>query len=319
MAFVAKKASRSRRPLKISMEGLSGAGKTYTALRIAFDMKRNGIGKKVIVLDSENESASLYAGVVEDGERWDYDVADLPPESRNPTGYAEAYEWAVKEGYDIIIVDSLSHAWHGALELVDQFARSNRGDKMGGWANLSPQQRNMIQTLTDRRAHCISTMRVKADFQDVEVNGRTRKQKVGLKADQRESTEYEYDLVLRFEAGNEVFVEKVRGCKAMNGKSAVRPGPSFWKPLFDWWKEAPEEVDLPPSPKPAGNPANVNGLSDERVAEIGRAFAAAKTMDDLAAAWGKLTPEERADKRVIAAKDQMKSRLVSPVPTAAGQ
>lgn len=236
--FEVKKAKRQRRPLKVSMEGLSGQGKTYTALRLAFDMKRHGIGSKIVILDSENESAGLYAGTVEDGERWDYDTVDMPHAKRNPGGYTEAYEYLVNAGYDIIIIDSLSHAWHGAMEQVDAHARQNRNDKFGAWANVTPQQRRMIETLTDGRAHCISTMRVKADFQDQEINGRTKKVKVGLKADQREGTEYEYDLVLRFEAGNECIVEKVRGCSAMNGKAAVRPGPAFWKPLFDWWLSA---------------------------------------------------------------------------------
>lgn len=251
MAFEVKKAKRQRRPLKISMEGLSGGGKTYTALRLAFEMRRRGIGKRIVVIDSENESAGLYAGVVEDGEAWDYDTVDMPRDKRNPAGYTEAYEWAVSQGYDIVIIDSLSHAWHGALQAVDAFAKSHKGDKFGGWADITPQQQQMIQTLTDTRAHCISTMRVKSDFQDQEVNGRTRKVKVGMKADQRDNTEYEYDLVLRFEANNEVFVEKVRGCSAMNGRAATRPGPAFFKPLFDWWLSAEPVV-----------PAHVKLLAD---------------------------------------------------------
>lgn len=247
MAFEAKKAKRSRRPLKVSMEGLSGQGKTYTALRMAFDMRRHGIGSKIVVLDSENESAGLYAGVTQDGETWEYDTVDVPHDKRHPEGYTEAYRWAVSQGYDIIIVDSLSHAWHGAQRAVDQFARQHRGDKMGGWASVTPQQQEMIQTLTDPRAHCISTMRVKSDFQDQEVNGKVRKVKVGLKADQKDNTEYEYDLVLKFEMGNEVYVEKVRGCSEMNGRSARCPGPAFWKPLFDWWLSAePVAPTVPP-------------------------------------------------------------------------
>lgn len=288
--FEVKKAKRQRRPLKISMEGLSGGGKTYTALRLAFDMVRRGIGKKIVVLDSENDSASLYAGTVEDGTAWDYDVVDIPRAKRNPLGYAEAYEWAVGAGYDVVIIDSLSHAWHGALQEVDRYAASHKGDKLGGWANLSPQQQTMIQTLTDTRAHCISTMRVKSDFQDQDVNGKLRKVKVGLKADQRDNTEYEYDVVLRFEAGNEVYVEKVRGCTAMNGKNATRPGPAFWKPLFDWWLSA--EPTVPP---------------DE---EARRKIAAAKTLAELVAAWGAIPADVKL--RVVNDKDRRKAELARP-------
>lgn len=256
--FVAKKAKRTRRPLKISAEGVSGGGKSMTALRIAYDMRRNGIGKNIVVFDTENESAGLYAGMEIDGERWDFMHVDMPADKRNPSGFAEAYDWAVSQGYDIVIFDSLSHAWHGALEQVDQMARG--GDKMRAWANMSPMQRQMIQTLTDPRAHCIVTMRVKTEFQESEgANGKKRMQKVGMKADQRDNTEYEFDLVLRFEAGNECHVEKVRGCTAMNGRSATKPGPAFWKPLFDWWKQGDDAP--PPAPARQPQPAQQNDQS----------------------------------------------------------
>lgn len=287
--FQVKKAVRQRRPLKVSMEGLSGQGKTYTALRLAFDMRRFGIGKKIVVLDSENESAGLYAGTREDGETWDYDTVDMPAAARNPKGYTDAYEYLVGAGYDIIIVDSLSHAWHGAMEQVDAHARQNRNDKFGAWATVTPLQRRMLEVLTDSRAHCITTMRVKSDFQDQEVGGRQRKVKVGTKADQREGTEYEYDLVLRFEIGNECIVDKVRGCSAMNGRAATKPGPTFWAPLFQWWLSA-EPV-----------------LSPEEAARA--ALAAAPTLDALRVAFTGLPPALQA--ALAAVKDERKAALAA--------
>lgn len=288
--FEVKKAKRQRRPLKVSMEGLSGQGKTYTALRLAFDMRRHGIGSKIVVLDSENESAGLYAGTREDGETWDYDTVDMPHDKRNPAGYAQAYDYLARAGFDIIIIDSLSHAWHGAMEQVDAYARQNKGDKFGAWATVTPDQRKMLQTLTDQRAHCISTMRVKSDMQDQEVRGKMRKVKVGTKADQREGTEYEYDLVLRFEMGNECIVDKVRGCSAMNGLGATKPGPAFWKPLFDWWLSA----EPTKSPEEAGRDA----------------LNAAKTLDELRTAFLALPPALQA--RLAGVKDERKAQLSEP-------
>jgi hypothetical protein len=321
--FQAKKAQRRRRPLKVSMEGLSGGGKTYTALRLAFDMIRRGIGKRIVVLDSENESASLYAGVTEDGAAWDYDVVDIPAAKRNPAGYAEAYEWAVGAGYDIVIVDSLSHAWHGALQDVDKYAASHRGDKLGGWANLSPQQQRMIQTLTDPRAHCICTMRVKSDFQDQEVNGKVRKVKVGMKADQRDNTEYEYDIVLRFEAGNEVYVEKVRGCSAMNGQTATRPGPKFWKPLLDWWLAADET----PAPvvKPTVDALPVpDATTVYQEARAALQSAAAESCDRLKSAWVAVSRDraffgENLFMSLTMLKDELKAKCQQAKPAPAAE
>lgn len=243
MAFQVRKAVRQRRPLKISLEGLSGSGKTYTGLRLLFAMRRAGIGKRIAVADSENGSASLYAGVNVDGEAWDFDVIDIPNESQNPDGYAAAYEFLVKEGYDLILVDSMSHAWHGAMETVDRLAGASRGDKFQAWATVTPMQRHMLQTLTDGRAHCVVTMRVKSEYERVTgANGKDKIKKVGLKTDQREGAEYEFDMVLRMDQEHVATVEKVRGCSQMDGKHVQSPDPDFFRPLFDWWLTAEPEV-----------------------------------------------------------------------------
>ena len=286
MKFTAKKAVRTKRPLKVSLEGLSGSGKTYTALRLAFDMKRNGIGKRIVILDSENGSASLYADVTEDGERWEFDTVDLTPDVCNPAGYAEAYRWAVSQGYDIIILDSLSHAWHGALEQVDAIANVPKGDKFRAWASVTPLQRDMIETITNDRAHCIATRRVKSEYERTEgANGKAQIRKVGVKTDQRENTEYEFDLVLRMDQGNEVAVEKVRGCSALNGKRAHKPGPAFWQPLFDWWKGGAEvqQVQPPPVAPRKAPPPPVDG------AEL---LSRVKDYDAKLAMEGKIMPNE---------------------------
>ena len=44
-----KKAVRPQKPLKMVLDGLAGSGKTYTALRLAFQL-----GKNVCVIDTEH-------------------------------------------------------------------------------------------------------------------------------------------------------------------------------------------------------------------------------------------------------------------------
>lgn len=291
--FEVRKAKRQRRPLKISLEGLSGAGKTFSALRLAFAMRRAGIGKKIVVADSENESAGLYDGVTMDGEKWEYEVCPIPQDKLNPGGYAECYEHLVGAGFDIVIFDSLSHAWHGAMEQVDRYARANKGDKFGGWAQVTPAQRTMLTTLTDPRAHCIATMRVKSEYERVDDNGKAKIKKVGMKTDQRENTEYEFDAVIRLEVENHAArVEKVRGCTAMDGKTCDHPGPTFWKPLFDWWLSA-EPVDVMASPED----------------QYRRQLNAAKTLADLATVWGGIPKGLQA--RLADEKDRRKAALAT--------
>lgn len=244
MSFQNKKAQRQRRPLKISLEALSGGGKTYTALRLAFAMRRAGIGKRIVVGDSENESASLYQGTVCDGEQWEYEVCSIPQDKQNPNGYTELYNFEVSEGFDIIIIDSMTHAWKGALTRVDQVSSGTRSKNKfsEGWSVVSPEQEKMMRVLTDPRAHLITTTRLKGDYEIVKGDdGKTRPKKLGLKADQRDGFEYEYDMVIRLDPeGHLATVEKVRGCSILDGATCAAPGPDFFKPLFDWWLSAPE-------------------------------------------------------------------------------
>lgn len=296
--FEVKKAKRQRRPLKIGLEGLSGSGKTFTALRLAFAMRRAGIGKRIVVADSENESAGLYDGIDIDGERWEYDVCPLPVEHQHPAGYAACYDHLVKAGYDIVIVDSMTHAWRGALNRVDEIAARNKNDKFGtGWRVVTPEQEHMMRALTDARAHVITTTRVKAEYERTDgANGKEKIRKVGLKADQRDGAEYEYDCVVRLDPeGHLAVVEKVRGCTAMDGRAGQNPGPEFWQPLFDWWLSADTPEDA-----------------------ARKAFTAAVTLEGLVAAWNPLPPAVK--ERVAADKDRRKAELapaaISPHPVA---
>lgn len=311
MSFQVKQAKRQRRPLKISLEGLSGSGKTFTALRLAFAMRRAGIGKRIVVADSENESAGLYDGVSIDGEVWQFETCAIPHDKQTPAGYAECYEYLVEQGFDLIIFDSLSHAWHGAMEQVDNYARANKGDKFGGWAKVTPDQRLMLTTLTDPRAHLIATMRVKSEYERIEREGKSAQiKKVGLKTDQRDGAEYEFDCVVRLDSGHEAHVEKVRGCSAMDNKNGERPGPNFWKPLFDWWLSA-EAVPAPMS-------------QSERGEMHGRAIDAALTIDALKAVMTAVNEDAKAGRlttfqieQLGKRKDIRKAALAQPQPASA--
>lgn len=279
--FEVKKAKRQRRPLKINLEGVSGSGKTFTALRLAFAMRRAGVGKRIVVVDSENDSAGLYEGINIDGERWEYEVCPMPRDKQNPPGYSDAYEYLVSQGFDIIIGDSLTHAWYGAQEQVDRYAAANKNDKFGGWAKVTPQQRDMLAKLTDNRAHFIGTMRVKSEYEKVmnERTGREQMKKVGTKTDQREGAEYEFDCVVRLDKGSiptehVITVEKVRGCTTMDGRTGVNPGPEFWKPLLDWWLSAettttPTQLEQQQPPKTPA-PDERHAIREQIFAEFAR-------------------------------------------------
>ena len=60
-----KKATKEQAKLRLALFGVSGSGKTYTALRIA-----TGLGGKIAVIDTERNSACKYS------DRFDFDVCN---------------------------------------------------------------------------------------------------------------------------------------------------------------------------------------------------------------------------------------------------
>ncbi|WP_311807610.1 AAA family ATPase, partial [Acinetobacter baumannii] len=102
--FSFTKAERKKAKLKLNLNGASGSGKTYSALVLA-----SSLGKKIAVIDTENESASLYAN------EFNFDTLPLKP-PYSPERFAGAIHAAHNMGYEVLIIDS---AVMNGLELVD--------------------------------------------------------------------------------------------------------------------------------------------------------------------------------------------------------
>src|SRR5260221_8643779 len=109
-------AAKERCWARLALIGPAGSGKSYTAMKIG-----THLGKRVAVIDSERGSAKKYKRI--------FQLKYLELASFAPTKYIEAIQGAEKEGFDVVIIDSLSHAWvgkDGALEMVDQAATRSR-------------------------------------------------------------------------------------------------------------------------------------------------------------------------------------------------
>ena len=182
------KATRKQARLRLALSGPSGSGKTTGALTIA-----KGLGGKIAVLDTERGSASLYA------DQFDFDVVELAPKY-TPERYIEVIQAAEKGGYDILIIDSLSHEWNGpggCLELNEEIAKAKyRGNTWSAWNEVTPRHRRLVDTILASPMHIICTLRSKTETTQGEVNGRKVVQKLGMKAEQRDGMDYEFTTVL---------------------------------------------------------------------------------------------------------------------------
>jgi hypothetical protein len=188
MAF--KKAIRQRVKGRIGLCGPAGSGKTMSALRLAFGIV--GAEGKIAILDTENESASLYAHL------GNYDVDVIKPPF-TVDKYISGIREAERQGFDLIIIDSLSHAWAGTggiLELADAKSGAANGNKFAGWREATPKHNSLVDAMLQSPLHVIATMRSKTEYILVEdEKGKKVPKKVGMAPVQREGMDYEFSLV----------------------------------------------------------------------------------------------------------------------------
>jgi hypothetical protein len=197
MAF--QKATRKQAKLRIAMVGPSGSGKTYSSLLLA-----KGVGGRIGFIDSERKSASLYSHLV------DFDVNELS--QFEPEDYIEAIEESVKIGHDVLIIDSLTHEWVQTKEIAQKVGEALRND-WAGWSKATPRHKAMIDTILQAPIHVICTMRSKTEWaiSKDEKTGKTKPVKLGLGADQRAGTEYEFTTIFNLSSeGHLATVEKDR-------------------------------------------------------------------------------------------------------------
>lgn len=246
MAF--KKAVKEQAKLRLVLAALAGHGKTYSALAIACELAKlvraSGGAGRVAVIDSERGSASKYAN------KFDFDVDELE-DSFSPLSYVEKLRVAAREGYDIAIVDSLSHAWAGkggALEQKDS-AAARGGNSWTAWRDVTPKHNALVDALLNYPGHVIATMRQKMEHVQETENGKTVIKKVGLAAVQREGMEYEFDLVGDIDHTHTLRITKTRLDTINLGEQIEKPGAEFAGRLFNWLMDGAK-----PQPKPERKP-----------------------------------------------------------------
>ncbi|MEU8101713.1 ATP-binding protein [Streptomyces rubiginosohelvolus] len=226
--FQFTQATKEQSKARVALDGPSGSGKTFTALTIA-----SALGSRIALIDTERGSARKYAN------EFAFDVLEMSYFS--PDDLVEALAAAGSAGYEVVIVDSLSHFWSGSggmLEQVDTAAKKGfGGNSFGGWKEARPMERRMVDALVAYPGHVVVTMRSKTDYV-LETNDRGRQvpRKVGMKPEQREGLEYEFDIVGSMDWENNLLVTKSRA-RALSGAFVKQPGIEFGQQIKDWLED----------------------------------------------------------------------------------
>lgn len=219
-----KKATKEQAKLRLSLIGPSGSGKTFSALAIA-----TGLGGKIALVDTENHSASKYSGI------FAFDTLALV--EFDPQNYIDAIELAEDNGYNTLIIDSLSHAWMGKGGILDIKDAADRRNPNGGyfnWRDVTPIHNALVDKMVNCKIHLIVTMRAKTEYViDKDEKGKNTPRKVGMAPIQRDGLEYEFDVVADMDLNNTLVVSKTR-CPELTGKIYHHPGKNMADVLLTW-------------------------------------------------------------------------------------
>lgn len=247
-----KQAVRGQRKIHIGITGLSGSGKTEAALRLATMIAANearkradGSKAKIAGVCSEGGSMSIYA------DRFHFDLQVLDRQNQDPRRYMDAVREAIEAGYDVVILDSISHEWRATSKLgADQ-----------GWHVARPLHEAFMDAITKGQAiHTIATMREGEahDFAKKKTERGGEKlsvTKLGLAPIQDGEAAYEFDSVLKLGRVHNVTVDKTR-CQALNlGRIFPQVNDEIggilirWADYGDIGAGDKNAKPLPPSPK----------------------------------------------------------------------
>lgn len=276
-----KRATKAAAKLRAAIFGPSGAGKTYTSLRVA-----TGLGGRIAVIDTERGSASKYS------DRFTFDVLEL--EDQSVQGYVDAIKLAAAEGYAVLVIDSLSHGWQSLMEEVDKLAKAKfKGNTWSAWSEGTPQQRKLVKAILDFPGHVLATMRSKTEWTTVD-DGRGKKvpQRIGLAPEQGKGVEYEFDILVEISTEHIANVIKDRTGKFQD-KLIEKPDEQFGRDLAAWLADG-VTPEAPAQAPRIGWLERVNRATT--VDELGRIGDDA----DLAESTGELsaTQRERLDRQI---------------------
>lgn len=227
------KVERKKAKLRMALTGVSGAGKTLSALYIAYGI--TGDWGKIALIDTEHERARFYAN------RSDLGTGEFLYQSFTPPYSPERYKELVREGAEVVgsdgvvIIDSFSHAWNnegGVLDIKEQISQQRGKNSYTAWNEAGKEQNSLVNTILAVDCHTIVTMRSKMDYVMQENDrGKLEPVKVGLAPVQRDDTEYEFDIVLDIARNHIATASKDTTFLDKFGKVIT---PELGKQLADW-------------------------------------------------------------------------------------
>jgi hypothetical protein len=220
-------ATRKPTKVRLALSGLSGTGKTYSALLLAYGIC--GDWSRIAVIDTEEESASLcrFFGPF-------HTVQIAAP--FHPSKFEEAIMLCENAGVEVIIIDSLTPEWSGEGGVAETLKGADYEEAMRN-------HRIVLSNISQCDAHVICTLRNKRKIICEEQNG--KRHPVLLEVpDQQEGIEYPFTTVLRLDSKHRAHVVKDRtGIFSRKTPFPLEVEAGAW--LFKWCQQ--QTITVPAS------------------------------------------------------------------------
>lgn len=176
-------AIREAARLVIAFAGISGGGKTRSAIEFAYGMA-NYDAKKIGFIDTENKRGSLYADVLETHPthptKEKFWIGDLQPPF-SPERYSAAIKQFEAHGVKVLILDTATHEWEGEGGAQD-IAEANKSPKTGklNWAKAKSEHKRFMNTLLQSDMHIIVCVRAREKTEEKRVDGKLVINSIGI-------------------------------------------------------------------------------------------------------------------------------------------
>ena len=150
-------AQREGARLVIGFAGVSGSGKTYTAIELAYGLADYD-PTKVGFLDTENRRGSLYADILQNSKpptSAPFNIGDLVAPF-SPQRYIDAIQEFAKTGVEVLVIDSITHEHEGAGGLLEIAGQDNKY-----WNRAKAEHKRFVNALLQSDMHIIVCVRAR--------------------------------------------------------------------------------------------------------------------------------------------------------------
>lgn len=220
MTITVRKAKREKLIAAVQLAGPSGAGKTLGALLMAYGMMKEkypealvaDLWDKIALIDTEHERSLVYVGK-QDDKTYGVKIGEFLFVALEKPYTVSRYNQAVKAakaaGAEVVVIDSASHAWESEGGLLD--LQQQKGGNFQAWRDINPVYGDFVDLVigVTHNIHTISTTRSKQEYaMEQSETGKLSVKKLGMKQVQRDSLEYEFQVVFNVDMDHKAQTSK---------------------------------------------------------------------------------------------------------------